>query len=196
MNRLKLSRMMLITNFICSLFYALSYPYIYAEMMKVVSSRYISAEQIIQCSGIILLGVLWNKKGDWLYKHFRVLIIAEIIVDAIMFSHVLITENLKAYFLMNVIFYAFISRHIANGGIRLRAKVHPDEKSRERYDNNCNIANSAATLVGAGFAMICPMSITLLFIAALIGNTFDNFCYWYIYIKINKIVAEEAQKGN
>lgn len=195
MTRKKLSRIMLGTNFICNLFYALSYPYIYAELVKAVNSRYISAEQIIQCSGIIVLGVLWNKIGDFLYKHFRVLIVAELIADAFLFGHVFITGDLKFYFVFNVITYAFVSRHIANGGIRLRAKVHPDEKSRERYDNNCNIANSAATLIGAGIALICPMGLSLLFVAAVIGNTFDNFCYWYIYNKINKIVAEETKSN-
>lgn len=194
MNRSKLSKIMLLTNFICNLFYSLSYPYIYAEMMKVVSSRYVSAEQLIECSGVIILGIMWNKKGDWLYKHFRWLIVAELIADAVLFSHVLITGDLRFYFVLNVLIYALLSRHISNGGIRLRAKVHPDEQSREKYDNNCNIANSAATLIGAGVALLCPLPLTGLFISALIGNVFDNFCYWYIYNTINKIVAEEAQK--
>lgn len=43
----RLSKLMLITNFICTIFYSLSYPYIYAESMKVISKSYISAEQII-----------------------------------------------------------------------------------------------------------------------------------------------------
>lgn len=61
---------MLVTNFIYNLFYALSYPYIYAETIKAVSKVYISSEQIISCLGIVVFGILRNKKGDWLYKHY------------------------------------------------------------------------------------------------------------------------------
>lgn len=85
---------------------------------------------------------------------------------------------------------------MANGGIRIRAKVHPDEKSRERYDNNCNIVNSTATLVGSGIALVTDMSLTVLFVAALIGNVFDNFCYYYIYYQANKLEENDRQKGN
>lgn len=197
MTRKKLSKLMLATNLICSLFYALSYPYIYAEMMKVVSNAYISGEQIISCLGIVLFGVLWNKKGDWLYKHYLWIVTLETIADIILFTHVIITGDLKFYFVLNVIIYALITRNMANGGIRLRAKVHPDEISREHYDNNCNIINSVATLLGAGIALAFHMSLSMLFIAALIGNVFDNFCYYYIYCKVNAIVDKETIKeGN
>lgn len=192
MNRQQLSRFMLITNLVCNLFYSLSYPYIYAEMMKVVSHSYISAEQIIECLGIIAFGVLWNKKGDFLYKHYLVIVTLETAADVILFAHVLITGDLKFYFVLNVLIYALITRNMANGGIRLRAKVHPDEKSRERYDNNCNIVNSIATLAGAGLALLLNLNLNCLFIAALIGNVFDNICYYYIYLKANKLTKETS----
>lgn len=169
----------------------MGYPYIYAEMMKVVNHFYISGEQIVTCLGVIVLGLLWNRKGDLLYRHYLWIVTAEIIADGFLFAHVLITGDLKFYFVLDVLIYALITRNMANGGIRLSAKVHPDEKSRERYDNNCNIVNSVATLLGAGIALISNMSLTMLFISALIGNVFDNFCYYYIYIKINKIIKEE-----
>lgn len=173
----------------------MSYPYIYAEMMKVVNHIYISGEQIVTCLGVIIFGLLWNRKGDFLYKHYLWIVTAEIIADVFLFAHVLITGNLKFYFVLNVLIYALITRNMANGGIRLRAKVHPDEKSRERYDNNCNIVSSVATLIGAGIAIIIPMKLTVLFIAALVGNVFDNFCYYYIYCKANDLAAKDNQKG-
>ena len=185
MNRQQLSKLMLLTNFICSLFYALSYPYIYAETLKAVSKVYISSEQIISCIGVVVFGILWNKIGDTLYKHYPLIVLMETIADIILLTHVLITGNLKFYFILNVLIYAFITRNMANGGIRLRAKVHPTEKSRERYDNNCNIVNSVATLLGAGASIVISLNLTVLFIFALIGNVFDNFCYYYIYCKVN-----------
>lgn len=195
MTRQCLSKFMLTTNLICSIFYSMSYPYIYAEMMKVVNHIYISGEQIVTCLGVIIFGLLWNRKGDFLYKHYLWIVTAEIIADVFLFAHVLITGNLKFYFVLNVLIYALITRNMANGGIRLRAKVHPDEKSRERYDNNCNIVSSVATLIGAGIAIIIPMKLTVLFIAALVGNVFDNFCYYYIYCKANDLAAKDNQKG-
>lgn len=196
MTRANLSRFMLITNLICNIFYSMSYPYIYAEMMKVVSHAYISGEQIIICVGVVVFGVLWNKIGDTLYKHYLWIVTAEIIADVVLFAHVLITGDLKFYFVLNVLIYALITRNMANGGIRLRAKVHPDEKTRERYDNNCNIVNSVATLVGSGIALLFDMNMTVLFIAALIGNVFDNFCYYYIYCKANALASDPKGETN
>lgn len=191
-----MSKFMLTTNLICSIFYSMSYPYIYAEMMKVVNHIYISGEQIVTCLGVVVFGILWNKKGDFLYKHYLSIVTLEIIADVILFAHVIITGDLKFYFALNVLIYALITRNMANGGIRLRAKVHPDEKSRERYDNNCNIVNSIATLTGAGITLVSDMNLTVLFIAALIGNVFDNFCYYYIYCQANKLAANDKQKRN
>ncbi len=186
LNMKKLSNLMLITNFICDLFYALSYPYIYAETIKAVSKTYISLEQIISCLGVVIFGILWNKSGDILFKHYPKIVFIETVADIILFTHVLITDNLKFYFIFNVLIYAIITRNMANGGIRLRAKVHPDEKTRERYDNNCNIVNSVATLIGASVSIILSIDIEVLFIFALIGNIFDNFCYYYIYKRVSK----------
>lgn len=186
--RQRLSKLMLVTNFICTLFYSLSYPYLYAKALKTVSKNYISAEQIISCSGVVVFGILWNNSGDKLYKHYPLIVLTETIADIILMVHVLITGNLKFYFIFNVLIYAIITRNMANGGIRLRAKVHPDEKSRERYDNNNNIVNSVSTLLGASLSIVLKLDMTTMFVFALIGNVFDNGFYYYIYKKVNKDV--------
>ena len=156
----------------------MSYPYIYAEMMKVVNHRYISGEQIVTCLGVVLFGILWNKKGDILYKHYLKIVTLEIFADTFLFVHVLLTGDLKFYFVLNILIYAFITRNMANGGIRLRAKVHPDEKSREHYDNNCNIMDSIALV----FGYFC------------IGYVIGSIIYWlyklyeYIVFRVNYTV--------
>jgi len=190
-NKKKLSKIMLVSIFVCALFYSLSYPYIYAEMIKVVSKNYISAEQIITCISIVVLGIIWNKKGNKLYKHYPLIVLLETIASIILFAHVLITGNYKFYFVFNILIYVFITRNIINGGIKLKAKVHPDEKSRETYDNNSNIVSSIATLLGASISIVISFDIKILFIFALIGNIFDNLCYYYIFKKV-----EGKEKNN
>lgn len=50
----KLSNLILLSNLICTLFYSMSYPYIYAETIKVVPHFYIGIEQILACVGTII----------------------------------------------------------------------------------------------------------------------------------------------
>ena len=68
----------------------------------------------------------------------------------------------------------------------MRAMVNPSEREREQFDNNSNIVNAIATLVGASVAMIFNIDLRRLFILAFIGNASDNFFYLYIYKVVNK----------
>lgn len=180
----RLSAMMLTANFISTLFYAASYPYIYAEMMKVIPQLYISIEQLLACIGTIVFCRVWNRYGDRLFRYYRLILWAEMTADVILFADVLIRRDLSFYFLLNVIIYASITRNLCCGGTKMRAIVNPTERLREQYDNNSNIVNSAATILGAGFAALFPQSLTVLFILALIGNVSDNLFYLYIYHKL------------
>lgn len=182
----KLSNLMLLSNLLCTVFYAMSYPYVYAETVKAVSHNYISFENIIQCIGIALFGVIWNKYGNKLFKYYIFFVIAEIIADTILFGHVLITGNLKFYFILNVLIFSIITKNMACGGVKMRALVHPDSESREKYDNNSNTVSSIATLTGSVIALCCNFNLTTLFILAYIGNVIDNFFYLYIYHKLKE----------
>lgn len=184
----KLSRLMLLANFLSTLFYSTSYPYIYAETLKVVSRPYISFENIMGCISVAIFGIIWNKYGDKLFKFYDKIVAAEIVADFILFAHVIKTGDLKFYFLFNIFIYAFITRNMACGGVKMRALVHPDSKLRERYDNNNNTANSLATLIGAITALCYQFDIKLLFIFAFIGNIIDNIFYLYIYRRVKNNV--------
>lgn len=180
----KLSNLMLLANFLSSLFYSMSYPYIYAETLKAVSTYYISFEQIITCISTVIFSVAWNKAGDKIFRHYRKIMIAEIIADIILFADVIIRGDLKFYFLLNIIIFAVITKNLSCGGIRMRAKVNPTEKQREEYDNNSNTVYALSTLAGTVIATITLPKINTLFFLALIGNIIDNFLYLYIYHRI------------
>jgi hypothetical protein len=184
---------MLLANFISTLFYSLSYPYIYGETVKVVPHLYISVEQILACLGTIVFCRLWNKHSDKLFTKYHVILGLEIIADIILFADVLIRHNLSFYFLLNVIIFALITKNVACGGTKMKARVHPTEKLREQYDNNSNIACSVATLLGAGIAIIFDMNLWLLFIFAFVGNAADNAFYLYIYYKLRGTTKNESK---
>lgn len=183
----KLSNLMLLSNLICTLFYSMSYPYIYAETIKVVPHFYIGIEQILACVGTIIFCKAWNMYSDRLFKHYRLFLMLEVIADLILFTDVLIRNDLKFYFLLNIIIYSVITKNLCCGGVKIRAIVNPTEKEREQYDNNSSIVNAIATLIGAGVAMMFDFNLTLLFVFALIGNGLDNVFYIYIYNRIRSV---------
>lgn len=175
---------MLLSNLICTLFYATSYPYIYAETVKIVPHYYISLEQIMICLGTIIICRLWNKKSDKLFKHYKMFLTLEILADIILFADVLTRGNLNFYFLLNVVIASTITKNLSCGGVKMRAMVNPSERERERFDNNNNMVNAIATLIGASLSMAFEIKLKWLFIFAFIGNAADNFFYLYIYNKV------------
>lgn len=177
---------MLVANFVSVLFYSMSYPYIYVQTCKVVPTYYISIEQFLSCVGTIIFCWIWNKYSDWLFNHYVKIIIAETLLDVILFVDVIVRNDLKFYFLLNVVIYALVTRNMACGGTKMRAIVNPTEKDREQYDNNSNIVVSVATILGTVTAFIYMPDFKVLCVLALIGNVSDNVLYWHIYRKIKK----------
>ena len=182
----RLSKLMLIANFVSVLFYSVSYPYIYAQTCKIVPTYYISIEQLLSCISTIIFCGLWNKYSDRLFNHYSKIVIAETLLDIVLFVDVIIRSDLKFYFLLNVIIYALVTRNMACGGTKMRAMVNPTERDREQYDNNSNIVISVATILGTVAAFIYMPDFKVLCVLALIGNVSDNVLYWHVYRKIKK----------
>ena len=63
------SNLMLYANLFSTLFYSASYPYIYAELLKVVPRSYISLEEITACLGAVVFCKIWNRYTDKLFKY-------------------------------------------------------------------------------------------------------------------------------
>lgn len=186
-NKLKhLSNLMLLGYFLSMLFYSCSYVFIYQVLVQAVPRSFLGIEQIIGCVSTIIFCKLWNKHSDRLFKHYRLILWSEIIADVILFADVLIRNDLRFYFMLNIMIMAIITRNLICGRTKMKAKVNPTEALREKFDNNSQIADSVATIIGATTAIIVPFSLTTLFILALIGNVVDNIAFLYIYHKLKK----------
>lgn len=187
MSNKKISNLMLQTNFICNLLYSATYPYIYYQTMQQITDTYISADNIISCVAIIIFGFAWNKKyGDVLFKHYRLFCVVETILDIVYIAITIVTNNLRFYYVSGSIVMALVTQNIIFGGTRLRAKVHPSEKEREQYDNNRDIVNAGAVLVGNAISILTNVDIKILLIIACLGNVIDNVAYYYIWTLMSK----------
>lgn len=187
MSNKKISNLMLQTNFICNLLYSATYPYIYYQTMQQITDTYISADNILNCLAIILLGLLWNKKyGDTLFKHYRLFCVIETALDIGYIAVTIATNDLRLYYIGGSIVMALITQNIIFGGTRLRAKVHPTDKERERYDNSRDIVNAAAVLIGNTISILTNVDIKVLLVIACIGNVIDNVAYYHIWNLVSK----------
>lgn len=182
----KLSDLMLVANLLSTLFYAASYPYIYAETVKIVPHFYIGFEQILTCLGTIVFCKIWNKYSNRLFDYYCLFLCAEIVADIILFADVLIRGDLSFYFLLNIIIFSVITNNISCASTKMRAIVNPSETLREKFDNNSRIVCSAATLTGASVAIFLNFGLNQLFMLAFTGNIIDNLFYLYIYKNIKE----------
>lgn len=182
----RLSNLMLVGYFLSMLFYSCSYVFIYQVIVQAVPRSFLGIEQIIGCVSTIVFCKVWNKYSDKLFRHYRLILWLEIIADIILFADVIVRGDLKFYFMFNILIMAIITRNLICGRTKMKAKVNPTEQLREKFDNNSQIADSAATIIGAGTAIIFPFSLNTLFVLALIGNCIDNVFFLYIYHKLKR----------
>lgn len=181
-----LSNLMLLGYFLSMLFYSCSYVFIYQVIVQAVPRSFLGIEQIVGCVSTIIFCKVWNKYSDRLFRYYRLILWLEIIFDVALFADVIIRGDLKFYFMFNIMIMAIITRNLICGRTKMKAKVNPTEKLREKFDNNSQIADSAATIIGATTAIIIPFSLNTLFVLALIGNCIDNVFFLYIYHKLKR----------
>lgn len=192
----RLSDLMLVGYFLSMLFYSCSYVFIYQVIVQAVPRSFLGIEQIVGCVSTIIFCKVWNKYSDRLFLYYRLILWLEIIFDVILFVDVIIRGDLKFYFMFNIMIMAIITRNLICGRTKMKAKVNPTEQLREKFDNNSQIADSAATIIGAGTAIIIPFSLNTLFVLALIGNCIDNVFFLYIYHKLKRSDSIGSNQDN
>ena len=182
MIRIKNLDAMLLTSFISTLFYSASGPCINKTLMLYVSEKHIAASQLTSCLGTVIFGFLWDKKSEKLFNYYAVFCIIEIIFEVVATTLVVTTSNIIAYYILEMIIYAVITRNIICGGNLLRSLRYRDE-TRAKYDNNYNIATAVASIIGSLLAIKFDLSFVAMIIIATIGNVIDDLFYIGIYYK-------------
>lgn len=177
---------MLLATFLTTIFYSSTYPYIHKEVMSNISDNIIALNQIINCLSIVILGSLWNKKSDKLFKYYPTFCIVETILSIGSAIWAITTRNILAYYIIDTLIFSIVTRNICCGGVKLRAIRYNSEKERECFDNNNNSASAIATILGSIIAMILDLDFSIMLWLATFGNTIDNVFYIFIYKSTRK----------
>lgn len=174
---------MLLATLITTLFYSATHPYVHKEIVSNVSESIIALNQIINCVSIIGLGTLWNKKSDKLFQFYPIFCIIETILGVFSTIWATITHDILAYYIIDTLIFAIVTRNICCGGVKLRAIRYKTESAREHFDNNNNSANAIATIIGSILAIILELDFVTMLWLATVGNAVDNVFYIVIYKK-------------
>ena len=172
---------MLVATFLTTIFYSATYPYIHKEVMVNVSDSIIALSQIINCLSVVILGSLWNKKSDKLFKYYPEFCVGETALSIGSAILATTTHNIIAYYIIDTLIFAIVTRNICCGGVKLRAIRYNSEADREHFDNNNNSASAIATIIGSVIAMILNLDFVIMLWLATLGNAIDNIFYIFIF---------------
>lgn len=170
---------LIIASFLSNLFYSACYPAVHSYLMKTVGQRMISINALCTCMGGIILPFVWNKYSNKLYKRYDVMLATECIIY-ILILIMLLTNNmgLMAYYIVDTICFALVTKNIICGGNKLRAKRYSNEADRVKYDNNLQMATNISSMIGFGISAIFTLSMKQAFILSTMGICIDNIFYY------------------
>lgn len=172
---------MLAATFLTTLFYSATYPYIHKQIMMVTSDSLIAISQIINCLSIVLLGGVWNKWSNKLFKFYPAFCILETLLSVGSATFAISTNNIVVYYIIDTLIFSTITRNICCGGVKLRAIRYTSEELREHFDNNNNSASAIATIIGSILAMQLHLDFKVMLCIATFGNAIDNIFYIEIF---------------
>lgn len=177
---------MLVATFLTTLFYSSTYPYIHREVMQVATDNFIALNQIINCFSIIIFGYVWNKFSNKLFRFYPVFCVLESVIGIMTTVFALTTGNVLAYYLLDTLVFALVTRNILCGGVKLRAIRYNSEEKREHFDNNDNSVYSLATIIGSCIAMVLNLNFGVMLCISTFGNMIDNVFYIVIFYTTQK----------
>lgn len=170
-------------TFLTTMFYSSTYPYIHKFIISIIPDSFIAGQQIVNCISIILFGWIWNKLPDKLFRWFPLFCILEFVTTISATSFIIVTGNVAAYYILDTVFFAIVTRNIVCGIFKLRARRYRTEQQRTEFDNLDNSAAALATIIGSVISMIMSFDFHTMLIIASFGNLIDNVLYIIIYYK-------------
>lgn len=192
--KLKNIDLMLLSTFLCTIFYTSTYPIIYKTIMSTIHKNFISINQIIACGSIILFNQIWNKHSDKLFKYFPALCALETVCTLIVTTYISISKaSITSYYILDTLIFVIVTRNIICGGSRLKALKYSTPSKREKFDNNNNSYASLATIIGASISIALKMDFTTMLWVAAFGGCIDNVLYMIIYK--NLVRRDKSEKN-
>lgn len=177
---------MLLATFLTTLFYSATYPYIHKNIMMVASDQIVALNQIINCLSIVIFGSLWNKFSDKLFALYPAICVMETILGIGSTIFAVRAKNIVAYYIIDTLIFAVVTRNICCGGVKLKALRYKTETAREHFDNNNNSASAVATIIGSLIAIVLNLDFEIMLCIATLGNAIDNIFYIIIYKSTRK----------
>lgn len=138
-----------------------------------------------------MYGRIWNKHSDRLFKFYPVFCVSETVFSVASTTWAIVSGNILAYYIIDTLIFAIITRNICCGGVKLKAIRYKTEIDREHFDNNNNSMSAVATIVGSLLAMVLDLDFGIMLILATIGNAIDNVFYCCVYFGTKKGLIEK-----
>ena len=192
----KLSKSLLVMNFLTSLLCMASLPYINKRVLSQVPDYWFSIETIIVC----LLGIVYstvNKKSKFFYKNIILLILVESLITLSTLVLTLISNNVIVWYVMGLLCFTLFTKNIISLFKIFNNKMVNTTERRIAYDMNKDIVISVATVIGGILGIFTSKycSLEVLMIIGTVGYLVDNVGYG-ILIKIYYKEKEVWRKKN
>ena len=186
---------MLVGGLLVNVFYSATYPFIHKQIISVATDNFIAANQIINCLGIVIFGAIWNKFSDRLFRFYPLFCIFESVLGIATTTFAVTTNQIIAYYILDTLVLAIITRNIICGSIKLRVIRYKTENEREKFDNNFNSVCSIGILIGSVIALFLNLNFAAMLWTATFGNMIDNAIYINIYYKETRRNHEKEYKN-
>ena len=134
---------------------------------------------------------MWNKWSNVIFKFFPVFCILETIISICITLYTILTNNIIAYYLLDTIVFAIVTKNICCGGIKLKTIRYNLEELREHFDNNNNSVSAISTIEPIIVAMFLSFNFSIMLWLATLGNAIDNIFYIFVYYKTLKMSVNE-----
>lgn len=172
---------LLLAGLISNLFYSIAYPVIHTVTVQDLDSRLLSTGSLLSCILVICINKIWLNESEKLYKKFSLMLILESVLYFIVLIMILTkTITLQIYYLIDMLFFATITRSIICGGNKLKA-IRYKGISREEFDNKSVIYCNVASIIGFAVSALLKIQINIAFLIMYMGIISDNFIYYIVY---------------